>query len=481
MPAVAAAGGMVSAVAGRDLARASEYAAEVGIGRAVQGYQTLIDDPDLDALYIPLPNALHAEWTIKALRAGKAVLCEKPLCGTLAETEQVLAVARESGTPLWEAFVFPFHQQMAKIRGLLADGAIGDLREIQSNFHFVLDRQDDIRLRRGMDGGALNDVGCYPVRLAVELFTGDLESARATAVLGGYGVDVDLQGSVGYSGHQRLTVSCSFLRSDDRFARLLGTAGQIHITDPFHPGPDDSFTLFEAGKEARATRPPTRCHRSPPRSGTSSRSSGARRSHGTSRWTTRSPPPGPWTRSAKPRHGTRWAAASRTGRRRTERGPPPEPGPAERGPGQPGPGRPRGRTGIPAGPRGPTGMTGEIPGGLAADAAAAIRAALDAERLDTLDRIAALSREFDGIVESSAGVATDDEHDPEGATIAFERAQLAALIDQARGHLAELDDALDRLRQGSYGRCERCGQPIAAGRLAARPAARTCITCAAAC
>jgi RNA polymerase-binding transcription factor DksA len=125
-------------------------------------------------------------------------------------------------------------------------------------------------------------------------------------------------------------------------------------------------------------------------------------------------------------------------------------------------------------------MTGELPGGLPADAAAVIRDALDAERLDTLDRIAALSREFDGIVASSAGVATDDEHDPEGATIAFERAQLAALIDQARGHLAELDDALDRLRQGSYGRCERCGRPIAAERLAARPAARTCITCAAA-
>jgi RNA polymerase-binding transcription factor DksA len=124
-------------------------------------------------------------------------------------------------------------------------------------------------------------------------------------------------------------------------------------------------------------------------------------------------------------------------------------------------------------------MTGEVPGGLPADAAAAIRDALDAERRDTLDRITALSREFNGIVESSAGVATDDEHDPEGATIAFERAQLAALIDQARGHLGELDDALDRLREGSYGRCERCGRPIAAGRLAARPAARTCIACAA--
>jgi DnaK suppressor protein len=125
-------------------------------------------------------------------------------------------------------------------------------------------------------------------------------------------------------------------------------------------------------------------------------------------------------------------------------------------------------------------MTSEPPGGLPPDAAAAVRDALDAERQETLDRITALSRDFTGIVESSAGVATDDEHDPEGATIAFERAQLAALIDQARSHLAELEDALDRLRQGSYGRCERCGQPIAAERLAARPTARTCITCAAA-
>ena len=125
-------------------------------------------------------------------------------------------------------------------------------------------------------------------------------------------------------------------------------------------------------------------------------------------------------------------------------------------------------------------MTGGVPGGLPPGAAAAIRDALDAERQDTLARITALRREFDGIVESSAGVAIDDEHDPEGATIAFERAQLAALLDQADRHLGELDHALERLRQARYGRCERCGRPIAAERLAARPAARTCITCAAA-
>jgi DnaK suppressor protein len=125
-------------------------------------------------------------------------------------------------------------------------------------------------------------------------------------------------------------------------------------------------------------------------------------------------------------------------------------------------------------------MTGDLPEGLPPDVVAAIRAALAAERQETLGRVTAVSREFHGIVESSAGVATDDEHDPEGATIAFERAQLAALLDQAHRHLAELDEAADRLRQGRYGQCERCGRPVAAERLAARPTARTCITCAAA-
>jgi RNA polymerase-binding transcription factor DksA len=124
-------------------------------------------------------------------------------------------------------------------------------------------------------------------------------------------------------------------------------------------------------------------------------------------------------------------------------------------------------------------MTSEHADGLPPGAATSIRDALAAERQQTLDRIAAVSREFDGIVESTAGVATDDEHDPEGATIAFERAQLAALLDQGRRHLAELDEAASRLQQGRYGQCERCGRPIAAGRLAARPAARTCIACAA--
>jgi predicted dehydrogenase len=252
LPGLRAAGGVAAAVAGRDLARAQDYARINAIERAIEGYQNLIDDPGVDALYIPLPNGLHAQWTIQALRAGKPVLCEKPLCGTLAETERVLGVARETGTLLWEAFVFPFHAQMERIRALLTDRAIGELREIQSNFQFRLDRPDNIRWSRALDGGALNDLGCYPVRLARELFGDEHESAWATARWGGDGVDVDSQGSLGFPGDRRLLLSCGFGRTPDTFSRLMGTGGQIHVSNAFHPGPQDHFEVFTPGAEPRS-------------------------------------------------------------------------------------------------------------------------------------------------------------------------------------------------------------------------------------
>ncbi len=236
-------------VAGRDAGRAGQYASEHGVERAVAGYQRVIDDPAVDALYIPLPNSLHAEWTIAALRAGKPVLCEKPLCGSLAETERVLAVAAETGTLLWEAFVFPFHEQFARVTGLIADGAIGELREIQSNFHFSISRPDNIRLSRDLDGGALNDVGCYPVRLALELFGPRYLTAWATAEWGGQHVDVETWGSLGFTGGRRLLLSCGMRRGYDTFTSLLGSSGQIHLTNPFHPGPGDQFDVVVPGQQ----------------------------------------------------------------------------------------------------------------------------------------------------------------------------------------------------------------------------------------
>jgi len=251
LPGLRAAGGIPAAVAGRDLGRAQAWAEQHGVDRAVAGYQSLIDDPDIDALYIPLPNSLHAEWTVKALRAGKPVLCEKPLCGTLAEVEQVLAVARETGTLLWEAFVFPFHAQFAAVQKLLADGAVGELLEIQSDFHFMVRNPANIRLARDLDGGALNDVGCYPVRIALELFGAGHTDAWATAVWGGHDVDVDTQGSLGFPGGRRLLLTCGMRRAYDTFTRLLGTAGQIQLTNPFHPGRGDSYTVLTDGEPPR--------------------------------------------------------------------------------------------------------------------------------------------------------------------------------------------------------------------------------------
>jgi len=249
LPGLRQAGGEASAVAGREAGRAEKFASDNGIGRSVVGYQTLIDDPDIDALYIPLPNALHAEWTIRALEAGKPVLCEKPLCGVLPDTERVLATARRTQTLLWEAFSFPFHAQLAELKRLVADGAIGELVEIKSNFHFMVRSQANIRLSRELQGGALLDVGCYPVRLAQELFGPARESAWARARAGGDGVDVDTWGVLGYPGGRRLMFSCGFGRSYDTFTTLEGTGGQIHVTNPFHPGPDDSYQVIRPGSD----------------------------------------------------------------------------------------------------------------------------------------------------------------------------------------------------------------------------------------
>jgi predicted dehydrogenase len=250
LPAVREAGGEAAAVAGRDRDRVTRWAADNGVERAVVGYQGLIDDPGIDALYIPLPNSMHGGWTIRALRAGKAVLCEKPLTGSVAETEQVLAVARETGTPLWEAFVFPFHDQMERLRGLLADGVIGDLVEIQSNFHFLLsDQATNIRMLAGLDGGALLDVGCYPVRLARDLFGAEPGSAWAAAQWHEGGVDVATWGALGFPGGRRLLLSCSFSLSFTTFSRLVGTGGQIHVTNPFHPAAHDTYEVRVHGQE----------------------------------------------------------------------------------------------------------------------------------------------------------------------------------------------------------------------------------------
>jgi predicted dehydrogenase len=246
LPALREAGdGVALTVASRDPARAASWAAEHGVARGVQGYDQVLDDPSIEAVYIPLPNGMHAEWTIAALEAGKAVFCEKPLCATPEETSRVLQVARTASGPLWEAFVFPFHEQMDRVRQTIARGDIGEIREVSSRFHFLLDDPEDIRMLAELAGGSIQDVGCYSIRLARLLFDDEPDPARAIAdaVWLPAGVDTELWGALAFPGDRRLVLSCGFLSREDTFTRVLGTAGEIRMTNPFHPGGGDTFTV----------------------------------------------------------------------------------------------------------------------------------------------------------------------------------------------------------------------------------------------
>lgn len=263
LPALREAGeGAAVAVASRDLARAQAWAADNGVARAVEGYERVIDDPDIEVVYVPLPNGMHADWTIAALQAGKAVFCEKPLCATVEDTERVLEVARSSTAPLWEAFMFPFHEQMDRVREMLAGDSIGQVHEIQSRFHFVLDDPNDVRAFAALGGGAIQDVGCYPIRLARLLFDDepDLSRALADAEWNDDGVDTDLWGALVFPGDRRLIFSCGFDNAWDTFTRVLGTEGDIRMTNPFHPEPHDRLTLVRDGEMEDEPATPSGAH-----------------------------------------------------------------------------------------------------------------------------------------------------------------------------------------------------------------------------
>jgi predicted dehydrogenase len=260
-----AGGGRAALVASRDRAKAEAYATAHGIDQGIEGYAALVESPDIDAVYVALPNALHAEPTIRALRAGKAVLCEKPLSVGAAQTKEVLDVAATAAAPLWEAFVFPFHAQHQRLKSLLEDGAIGEPAELYSAFHFLLSNPANIRMDAALGGGALADVGCYPIRLAFELFTAGTPAggeARAAAcdAMTENGVDTDAAGIVTFgtpSGTRRLLLTCGFKRGFDTFASVLGTAGQIRLTNPFHPGPADTLTISRPNADQVTERPTT--------------------------------------------------------------------------------------------------------------------------------------------------------------------------------------------------------------------------------
>jgi D-xylose 1-dehydrogenase (NADP+, D-xylono-1,5-lactone-forming) len=185
----AAAGASVVAVASRDRAVAERYAGQHGIERAHHGYDALLGDPGVEVVYIPLPNSMHIDWTVRALHAGKHVLCEKPLSRRATDVEHAFDVAAREGRLLMEAFMYRHNPQTSRLAELLADGAVGRVRMIRAAFSFVAGDPANVRLSAALDGGALMDVGCYCVNGA-RLLAGEPQRVGAEQVLGGDGVDV---------------------------------------------------------------------------------------------------------------------------------------------------------------------------------------------------------------------------------------------------------------------------------------------------
>jgi D-xylose 1-dehydrogenase (NADP+, D-xylono-1,5-lactone-forming) len=223
----------VIAVASRDAARAEAYARERGIERAYGSYEELLADPDVEAVYISLPNSLHVEWSIRALEAGKHVLCEKPLSRRAADVERAFDVAEESGRLLMEAFMYRHNPQTARLKELADGGAIGRLRLVRAAFSFSLTDGENVRLNSSLDGGGLMDVGCYCVS-GTRLLGGEPERVYGEQVLGESGVDELFTGTMRLPGDVLAQFDAGLVLPVRDELEAIGEEGSLFLDDPWH-------------------------------------------------------------------------------------------------------------------------------------------------------------------------------------------------------------------------------------------------------
>jgi predicted dehydrogenase len=207
-------------------------AAEHAIPRAYGAYEDLLADPQLDAVYVALPNSLHAEWTIHAARAGKHVLCEKPLARQAADAERMAGTCRQAGVLLMEAFMWRHHPQAQALVDAVHSGRIGELRHVVARFSFMLERRHDIRLDPGLDGGSLMDVGAFCVN-GSRLLAGEPSHVTGIQIVGPTGVDVRFTGALEFAGGVTGEFHCAF---DVPYASVLeavGSAGRVVVREPW--------------------------------------------------------------------------------------------------------------------------------------------------------------------------------------------------------------------------------------------------------
>ncbi len=245
----------VVAIASRHSDRAAAAARRLGIEASYGSYEQLLAAPDIDAVYIPLPNDMHAEWTMKAAAAGKHVLCEKPLGLTAAEARTMADACRGAGVKLAEAFMYRHHPTWVEARRLLAEGTVGELQAVQSWFSYYNDDPANIRNRVENGGGAVMDIGCYNINLSRMLFAAEPvrveASVRRDPVMG---IDTLTSALLEFPGGGQATFTCSTRAAPYQRVHIIGDAGRIEMEIPFNIPPDRETRIFVArGGEAPET------------------------------------------------------------------------------------------------------------------------------------------------------------------------------------------------------------------------------------
>jgi len=241
----------VVAIASRDLERARAAARRLGVPSAYGTYEALLAADDVDAVYVPLPNDLHAEWTMKAAAAGKHILCEKPLAMTAAQAEEMAAACSEAGVKLAEAFMYRHHPSWVEAVRLVHGGAIGELQAVQSWFSYFNDDPDNIRNRAANGGGAIMDIGCYNINLSRMLFGAEPIAVRSAVRRDpAMGVDTLSSAVLEFASGGQATFTCSTRAEDYQRVHIVGTEGRIEIEIPFNIPPDrETRILITSGGE----------------------------------------------------------------------------------------------------------------------------------------------------------------------------------------------------------------------------------------
>jgi predicted dehydrogenase len=239
----------LTAVASRTQESADKYAREWKIPRAYGSYEALLADPEIDVIYNPLPNHLHAEWTIKAMEAGKHVLCEKPLALSVEEVDAMQSAAREHGRVVAEAFMYRHHPQTLKVQELVKSGSLGSLKFVRGSFSFMLTREVDVRLDPTMGGGSIWDVGCYPISYTRTVLGANPTEVFGWQVTGRTGVDVTFVGQMRFDNNVYTQFDCSFAMPLRWFVEVVGSEGTLHIPSPFKPETNEKIYLTRDDKK----------------------------------------------------------------------------------------------------------------------------------------------------------------------------------------------------------------------------------------